>query len=70
MMMYDDSMMMMMMTMLIILMYCRLWHFNSILQLLCAMLFSSIVLFSHFGHYFNKRLLACLKIVNDGSEVN
>jgi len=32
--------------------------FNAILQLLCVMLFLStcIVLFSHFGYYFNKRL--------------
>jgi len=35
------------------------WTANTLLGL-CAMLFLSIVLVSHFGCYFNKRLLACL----------
>jgi len=42
-----------------ILIYCWLWHFNSILQLLSHVIFLSILLFSHFGYYCNKRTLSC-----------
>jgi len=46
------------MMIMIILMYCWLWHFNFILHLLCHVIFIYfILLFSHFGYYFNKRLL-------------
>jgi len=46
------------MMIMIILMYCWLWHFDSILHLLCYVIFIYLMLpFSHFGYYFNKRLL-------------
>jgi len=56
-----SMMIMMMMMIMIILMCCWLWHFNSILHLLCHVIFIYLtLLFSHFGYYFNERLLICV----------
>ena len=50
----------MMMMMMIILVYCLLWHFNSILQLLSAML--SIYLFHHLAILATTLINACLLV--------